>query len=157
MRFTVAVAAVLVAAVPSPSPAQANDSLNVGQRIRVQIAASPGNTSVFIGNLAALASDTLVVSIPGGKGRVVVPRASISSVSVSAGHASRFTNLPGVVLIAAAPAFLMTAPLPTGPHHNALRNQRIALIGIEGAMLWRFLARAPSVEHWRPVTSWLDR
>src|SRR5437763_994653 len=88
------------ALVPLTLAAQTSDSLRVGDRIRVTVAASRGNTNVFIGTLDRLSPDTLVVAIPGGKGSVILPRLAISEISKSAGHESRWAVTPHLAIFA---------------------------------------------------------
>jgi hypothetical protein len=128
----------------------------IGQRIRVQIATNRGNTGVFIGNLAQISPETLVVEIPGGKGRTILPRAAIAEVAVADGRESRLKNLPVLTPLLAGPVMLATLPPPPGPHHNAFRNQRLVLLGMTALGIGRVIARTPG-ERWRPVYSWLDR
>jgi hypothetical protein len=134
--------------------AQISDSLRAGDRVRVRIAATRGNTNLFVGNVAAISPDTLVVDIPGGKGTITLPRAAISEVAVSSGRGSRFANpalLPGLV----APLLIASTPTIHGPHANAFRNRRYVLVGLSALPLLLHFRRTPA-EHWEPVYSWLD-
>src|SRR5438309_349668 len=113
---------------PISAGAQMADSLKLGDRVRVTIAASRGNTNVFIGALDRLSPDTLVVAIPGGKGSVVLSRSAISEVSKSAGHESRWSLVPPVAFLALPVLTLASLPERHIGHWAALRNQRYGLI-----------------------------
>ena len=157
MRFTV-VAAMLAAAVvvPPDARAQAGDSLIIGDRVRVQVAANRGYTGVFIGNVAEISTETLVVEVPGGKARTTFPRAAIAEVAISDGRESRLNNVPKSVPFFALPIMIAVLPNSSGSHHVAIRNQRIALIGLHVVTLGQLMWKSPP-ERWRPVYSWLDR
>jgi preprotein translocase subunit YajC len=147
--------AALIAA-PSLLQSQAADSLQLGDRVRVRVAATRGNTNLFVGNVASISPDTLVIDIPGGKGTITVARAAISEVAISNGRESRFTNLPRALPALAGTFLIATAPsIHNGPHANALRNQRYVLMGLSAIPLILHFRRTPA-EHWEPVYSWLD-
>jgi len=147
--------AALVSA-PQLLEAQISDSLHVGDRVRVRVAATRGNTNLFIGNVASISPDTLVVDIPGGKGTITLARAAISEVAVSNGRESRFTNLPRALPVLAGTFLIATAPpIHDGPHANALRTQRHVLMGLSAILPIMHFRRTPG-ERWQPVHSWLD-
>lgn len=156
MRVSCILSFAVVAALPIALRAQGGDSLNVGDRVRVRVAATRGtNTNVFVGNIAGISAETLVVAIPGDKGSITLPRSAIAEVALSRGHQSYFSNLGRV-----APGFIVSAPLfflPRlhGPHSNALNNQRYVLIGLHGLMIGQALTRRPP-ERWVPAFTWLE-
>src|SRR4051812_9141208 len=154
LRWIVAASAV---ALPSLVVSQAPDSLHVGDRVRVRVAATRGNTNLFVGNVASLTPDTLIVDIPGGKGSIILPRAAIFEIAIGNGRESRWANLPRVAPFLFAPIMLATAPtIYHGSHANALRNQRYALVALTSLPVIFQLRRTPP-ERWQPVYSWLDR
>jgi hypothetical protein len=151
------VLAVALVAFPLVARAQARDSIVLGERVRVLVAATRGDRNLFIGNVDALSHDTLTLAIPGGKGTIILPRASISEVARSDGRESHFRNLP--VVLPSLVLTVMFASLPTpssSVHPNALRNERYLLLGVNGFLIARMLGRTPP-ERWRPLYSWLDR
>jgi len=135
---------------------QTSDSLSVGERVRVRVAATRGYTNLFFGNISALSADTLVLDIPGGKGTIILPRVAISEVAKTAGRESRFRNLPMALPMIASTALLASLPPLHGtPHSNALNNQRYVLIGLSALPLVSMFVRTPP-EHWEPTTRWLE-
>jgi hypothetical protein len=147
--------AALVSA-PQLLQAQISDSLHVGDRVRVRVAATRGNTNLFVGNVASISPETLVVDIPGGKGTITLARAAISEVAVSNGHESRLANLSSLLPAAVAPVMIATMPtIYDGPHATAFRNRRYVLIGLTALPFLLRFRRTPA-EHWEPVYSWLD-
>ena len=72
------VATLAVGLLGSKASAQFRDTLQVGDRVRVRVAATRGTTNLFVGNLASLSPDTLVIDIPGGKGTITLPRAAVA-------------------------------------------------------------------------------
>jgi len=147
--------AALVSA-PQLLEAQISDSLHLGDRVRVRVAATRGNTNLFIGTVASISPETLVVDIPGGKGTITLARAAISEVAVSIGRESRFANLSRLMPAAVGPVLIATMPtINEGPHSNAFRNRRYVLLGLSAIPLLLQFRRTPA-EHWEPVYSWLD-
>jgi hypothetical protein len=147
---------VSVFALPSVATAQAMDTLAVGERVRVRVAATRGYTNLFFGSISAISADTLVLDIPGGKGTIILPRVAISEVAKTAGRESRFRNLPMALPLIASTALLAALPpLHGGPHANALNNQRYVLIAISTLPLVSMFMRTPP-EHWEPTTRWLE-
>ena len=148
----VAVAGVLLG---STAKAQFRDTLQVGDRVRVRVASTRGSTNLFVGNLASVSPDTLVIDIPGGKGTVILPRTAISEVAVSQGNGSHLQNLPGALIFALPGTLVATAsPLP-GPHENAQRNRRIGLSALYALGTIVALGRRPP-EKWEPMYHWLE-
>jgi hypothetical protein len=96
MRLVVAAALMSLPTLPSLFEAQVVDSLVIGDRVRVRVAATRGTTNLFIGNVASLARDTLTLSIPGGKGAIILQRAAVSEVAIENGRESRLAILPRV-------------------------------------------------------------
>src|SRR5215212_6031951 len=129
MRAAHLVVATLVVS-PLLLAAQVSDSLHVGDRVRVRVAATRGNTNLFVGNIASISPDTLVVDIPGGKGTIILPRAAIAEVAIGNGRESRLANLPRMAPLLVGPLMLATLPPPRGPHSNAFRNQRYILVAL---------------------------
>lgn len=156
MRIARVLAAALVA-FPLVARAQATDSIVLGERVRVVVAATRGDRNLFIGKVEALSRDTLTLAIPGGKGTIILPRASISEVARSDGRESHFRNLPTALPSLVLTAMIVALPTPSsGVHANALRNERYVLLGVNGFFIARMLGRTPP-ERWRPLYSWLDR
>jgi len=145
----------LALTMPAISLGQTPDSLGIGERVRVRVAATRGYTNLFFGNISSLSADTLVLEIPGGKGTVILPRVAISEVAKTAGRESRFRNLPMALPMIASAALLAALPPLHGPHSNALNNQRYVLIGISTVPLISIFMRTPP-EHWEPTTRWLE-
>jgi len=136
--------------------AQTPDSLHAGDRVRVRVAATRGNTNLFVGNVASISPETLVVDIPGGKGTITLPRAAISEVAITDGRESRLANLPQILPFLVSPVLLASAPtIEHGPHANGLRNWRYVLIGVSSLPMMLHFRRTPA-ERWRPVYSWLE-
>jgi len=102
--------------------------------------------------------DSVLLDIPGQKGHVVLARASIADVAVSAGRESRLATImrtiPLTLPVIVATSLVATTGAPDhGPHHVALRNQRLALVGMEALLLGRIFNRTPA-EKWREVAHW---
>ena len=135
--------------------AQTQDTIRVGDRVRVRVAATRGNTNLFVGNLASVSPDTVVIGLPGGKGSVILPRAAISEISVSQGDGSRLQNLPGALIFALPGAFFAATSSPPGPHEHAYRNQRIGLSALYALGTIVALGRRPP-EKWEPMYRWLE-
>jgi hypothetical protein len=150
--------AVVLAAVSFPPAlqAQASDSLHIGDRVRVTVAATRGNTNVFMGSIDRLSPDTMVIAIPGGKGSVILPRLAIAEVSISDGRESRLANVPRVLPLLMPAALFATLPTPKTGHWVPLRNERYMLIGLSLSAVTSRLARTPA-ERWTPVYNWLER
>src|SRR3954469_11590665 len=108
MRMSHLVLFAAVVALPPLLEAQAPDSLHVGDRVRVRVAATRGYSNLFIGNVASISPDTLVVDIPGNKGTIILPRAGIAEVAVASGRESRFVNLPHLLPLVAPGVLLAT-------------------------------------------------
>ena len=143
MRSARALALALVA-VPLVARAQVADSIVLGERVRVSVAATHGDRNLFFGNVAALAPDTLTLAIPGGKGTVILPRASISEIARSDGRESRFSNIPKLGPILITTAATAALPAPSGSMHaNGLRNFRYAILGMQGLFIGSILRRTP--------------
>jgi hypothetical protein len=99
----------------------------------------------------------LTLSLPGGKGTVILPRASISEIARSDGRESRLTNIPKVAPMLLPTTLILALPIPRSwPHANAMRNQRYLLLGAQGLLIGSILRRTPP-ERWRPLYSWLER
>lgn len=139
----------------STAHAQIRDTLQVGDRVRIRVAATRGTTNLFVGNLSSVSPDTLVVDIPGGKGSIILPRSAISEVAVSQGGDSRLRNLPGALLFALPGAVVATMSPPPGPHENTHRNQRIGLTALYAFGTIAALGRRPP-EKWEPMYHWLE-
>ena len=156
MRVSCILSFVVVAALPIELRAQNGDSLNVGDRVRVRVAATRGtNTNVFVGNIAGISAETLIVAIPGDKGSITLPRSAIAEVALSRGHESYVSNLARVAPLIAFSAPLLFLPPLRGPHSNALNTQRYVLIGLQGLTIGHALARKPP-ERWVPAFTWLE-
>ena len=149
------VSALTVGLFGSTAKAQFRDTLQVGDRVRVRVAATRGSTNLFVGNLSSVSADTLVIDIPGGQGRVTLPRTAISEVAVSQGDGSHLRNLPGAMLFAVPGTFLATASPPPGPHENAHRNLRVGLTALYALGTIVVLGRRPP-EKWEPMYRWLE-
>lgn len=154
MRIGRALSIVLLA-VPLIVKAQTPDSLVMGERLRVRVAAtSPRSTNVFVGNLASVSRDSLTLEIPGGKGSVILPRLAIAEVARSDGTEARHPTL------IVAPAMVFTSftsvSLISHTHNNPTRASGVALLGISG-FLFVHAVRGIPVERWRPLYSWLER
>jgi hypothetical protein len=144
------------AALPSLANAQTTDTLIVGERVRVRVPATRGNTNLLFGNVAALSADTLILDLPGGKGTVILPRAAISEVAKTAGRESRFRRLPMMLPLIGSTVMLATLPASHGtPNSNALNNRRYVLIGLSALPIISVFARTPP-ERWEPTTRWLE-
>jgi preprotein translocase subunit YajC len=147
---------VAVAVLPIALAAQSGDSLNVGDRVRVRIAATRGaNTSEFVGNVASISAETLTVTIPGDKGLVTVPRSAIAEVAQSRGRQSHLTNVVHVAPLALLSVPLFMLPTLHGPGTSRLNTERYILIGLQGLLIGHALARKPP-ERWVPAYSWLE-
>jgi hypothetical protein len=156
MRVSCILTFAVLAALPIALHAQDGDSLNVGDRVRVRVATTRGsNTNVFVGNIAGISAETLVVAIPGDKGSIKMPRSAIAEVALSRGHQSYLTNLGHVAPLIVFSAPLLFLPRMHGAHSNALNTQRYVLIGLHGLTIGHALARKPP-ERWVPAYSWLE-
>lgn len=154
MRIGRALSIVLLA-VTLVVKAQTPDSLVMGERLRVRVAAtSPRTTNVFVGNLASLSSDSLTLAIPGGKGSVILPRLAIAEVARSDGTEAHHPGLMVAPLIALT-TFTAISSLRYA-HSNGMRATGVALVGFSGFQVVR-LVRGIPVERWRPLYSWLER
>jgi hypothetical protein len=153
---TLRAVAIMAALLPLIARAQVPDTVELGQRVRVRVAATRGNVNLFVGNVTALSRDTLILAISGGKGTVILPRAAVAEVAVPDGHESRWRRLPFVApLVYSAALITTTRPMP-GPHSQGLRNRQYGLLAVNGLLVGSFLFR-PTSERWRPLYSWLDR
>ena len=143
-------------ALPAFAVAQTADSLSVGDRVRVRVPSTRGNTNMFVGNVASLTTDTLILDLPGGKGTVILPRVGIAEVAKAAGRESRFRNLPFAwPFIASTVMFATLPPVHGGQHSRALNNQRYVLLGLSAMPIISMFMRTPP-EHWEPTTHWLE-
>lgn len=149
------VAAFLVILPGLVANAQFRDTLQVGDRVRVRVAATRGTTNLFVGSLSSVSPDTLVVEIPGGKGASILPRAAIAEVALSQGNESRWKRAAGILPFMAPAVTFATLNPPPGPRHNAFRNQQIFLSIAAALPVLRLLSRAPN-ERWEPVYRWLE-
>lgn len=154
MRPTRILAAAAFLALPIVAAAQVGDTLQIGERVRVRVASTRGNTNLFTGNIASISPDTLILAIPGGKGTIVLPRASISEVAKSDGHVSRWVRLPIVAPLVVSSA-LITSTL-TKTSSRDLQTRGTLILGLNAALIGRYLSH-PAPERWRPVESWLNR
>jgi hypothetical protein len=152
---TLRVALVIAAVLPLGANAQ-TDSIQLGERVRVRIAETRGNRNLFIGNVTALSRDTLTLGISGGKGTIILPRAAVAEVAVPDGHESRWRMMPFIAPLLYVAALTATTPPPPGPHLQRARNQRYALLAVDGLLIGAYLLR-PMPERWRPRYSWLER
>src|SRR5689334_18329957 len=105
--------AVLAVLLPLNARAQIPDTLHLGDRVRVRVAATRGAVNLFVGNVSAVSPDSLTLSIPGGKGTIILPRASVSEIALADGREPWWTNVArtGPIL----PLLVITASLPS-PH-----------------------------------------
>jgi len=143
-------------ALSSIAAAQTTDSLAVGDRVRVRVPSTRGNTNLFIGNVASLSTDTLTLELPGGKGTVILPRVGIAEVGKAAGRESRFRNLPMAwPFLASTVMFATLPPVHGGSHSRAINNQRYLLIGLSAMPLISMFMRTPP-ERWEATTRWLE-
>jgi hypothetical protein len=156
MRVSCILSLVVVAMLPIAVHAQNGDFLNVGDRVRVRVAATRGgNTNEFVGNIAGIAAETLIVAIPGDKGSITIPRSAIAEVALSRGHQSYVSNVARVAPLIILSAPLLILPRLHGPHANALNNQRYLLIGLQALTIGHGLSRKPP-ERWVPSYGWLE-
>lgn len=149
------VAVLAVGLLGSTAKAQFRDTLQVGDRVRVRVAATRGTTNLFVGNLAVVSADTLVIEIPGGKGSIILARAGISEIAISQGNESRFQRIPEVLPIAVPGLMIASLPTPPGPHANGFRNQRYLLGALSMFEMFWVVGRHPR-EKWEPVYRWLE-
>jgi len=149
------VAALGVGLFGSTARAQFRDTLQVGDRVRVRVAATHGTTNLFVGNLSSVSPDTLVLDIPGGKGSIIVPRAAVAEVALSQGNEPRWKRAVGVLPLMAPAVTIATLSPPPGPHHNAMRNQQILVSVALALPVLRLFSRAPN-ERWEPTYRWLE-
>jgi hypothetical protein len=146
------VAALAVVWFASTGNAQLRDTLQVGARVRVRVVATRGATNLFVGNLASVSPDTLVIDIPGGKGTIILPRSAISEVAVSQGDESRLTNVSRALPLAYGPVFLATT---ASSLHGRFRNRQYVLAALSTLPFLSFVARKPP-ERWEPMYHWLE-
>jgi len=137
--------------------AQVPDDLHVGDRVRVRVADTRDYTSVFIGNVASLARDSMTLEIPGNKATMVLPRLAIAEVAISSGRRSRLSLVPSLLIPLALPiSIAATASSFRGSHANGLRNQTYITAGALLSLPLARLFTATPRERWRPVYTWLD-
>ena len=153
MRPTRILAAVFLF-VPALVSAQGNDTLQLGERVRVRVASTKGNTNLFTGNILSVSPDTLVLGIPGGKGTIILPRASINEVAKSDGRESRWKKAPLYAPMIFSSA--LVASTLTQTHSGSIRTSGVLLLGVNASLLVRYVGRTPP-ERWRPVETWLNR
>ena len=149
-------AALGVALLGSTAHAQFRDTLQVGDRVRVRVAATRGTTNLFVGNLLSVSPETLVVEIPGGKGSIILPRSAVAEVALSQGNESRWKRAVGILPWMGPSVTVATLSPPPGPHHNAMRNQQILVSVALALPVLRVFSRAPN-ERWEPTYRWLER
>jgi hypothetical protein len=154
MRPTRILAAAALLVFPALAGAQVSDTLQLGERVRVRGASTQGIVNLFTGNIASISPDTLVLAIPGGKGTIILPRASINEVAKSDGRVSRWRSVPFVAPLVFSSA-LVTSTL-TRSNSSHVRTQGLLLVGMNAALIARFVGRTPP-ERWRPVETWLNR
>ena len=135
--------------------AQVRDTLQVGDRVRVRVAATRGTANLFVGNLSSLTPDTLVIDIPGGKGSIILPRAAVAEVALSQGNVSRWKRAVGILPFMAPAVTIATLNPPAGPHHNANRNRQIFMGVVMALPFVSVMSRQPT-ERWEPVYRWLE-
>lgn len=143
---------VLLVVVASTAHAQFRDTLQVGDRVRVRVAATHGTTNLFVGNLSSVSADTLVLDIPGGKGSIILPRAAVAEVALSQGNESRWRSVARILPFVGPPAAMEVVSPPEGPHRIAFRNRQIFMIAALPVIAF---ARTPR-ERWEPVYRWLQ-
>ena len=154
MRPTRILAAAAFSVLPVVAAAQVSDTLQLGDRVRVRVASTRGTTDVFTGNIASISPDTLVLAIPGGKGTIILPRASINEVAKSDGYVSRWVRLPIIAPLVVSSA-MITSTL-TRSSSRDFQTRGTLILGLNAALITRYLSH-PSPERWRPVESWLNR
>jgi len=140
----------------STAKAQFRDTLQVGDRVRVRVTATRGTTNLFVGNLASVSPDTLMIDIPGAKGSIILPRAAVAEVALSQGNVSRWKRAAGVLTFMAPAVAIATANPPPGPRHDTFRRQQILFTIAAALPALHILSRAPT-ERWEPVYRWLER
>jgi hypothetical protein len=139
----------------STASAQFHDTLQVGDRVRVRVAATRGTTNLFVGNLSSISADTLVIDIPGGKGKITLPRAAVAEVALSQGNESRWRRLPEALPFALPAYVLATLPSPRGEHANGVRNRQYLFGALSVLQMGAIFGRSPR-EKWEPVYRWLE-
>lgn len=154
MRPTRILAAAALLVFPVVAAAQVSDTLQLGERVRVRVASTRGNTNLFTGNIASISPDTLVLAIPGGKGTIILPRASINEVAKSDGKVSRWVRVPIITPLVVSSA-MITSTL-TRSQSGSARTRGYFILGMNAAFIGGYLGRTPP-ERWRPVESWLSR
>ena len=140
----------------STAQAQFRDTLQVGDRVRVRVAATRGATNLFVGNLSSVSADTLVIDIPGGKGSIVLPRSAVAEVALSQGNISgkRAAAMLPFISPALGIAYAASNP-PPGPLRASQRKAGLLLsvaVALPGLHLW---SRQP-IERWEPAYHWLE-
>ena len=155
MRMLAAVTAAALC-LPSIVAAQVQDTLVLGDRVRVKIGEARGYTNVFIGRVAALSPDTLTLEIPHERGTMIFARSAIAEVAVASGRESRWVNVGSVAPMFAVPMVFATLPVPPGPHSNGYRNRHLLLAAALLATPIAAILRHPPAERWEPVYRWLD-
>jgi hypothetical protein len=150
------VVALAVGLLGSTAKAQFRDTLQVGDRVRVRVAATRGTTNLFVGNLASVSPETLVVEIPGGKGSIILPRAAVAEVALSQGNESRWRRVPATLPYVVPAYVFATLPAPRGEHANGVRNLQYLFGALSVLQVASIVGRSPR-EKWEPVYRWLER
>jgi len=149
------VASLALAVSGSTVGAQVRDTLQVGDRVRVRVAATRGTTNLFVGNLSSVSADTLVIDIPGGKGAITLSRAAVAEVALSQGNESRWRRLPETLPFALPGYMIATLPAPRGDHPNRFRNFQYLFGALSVLEVASVFGRSPR-EKWEPVYRWLE-
>jgi hypothetical protein len=152
-------AAVVLAAlsIPPLAAAQVHDTLIVGDRVRIRVGEARGYTNVFIGRLAAISHDTVILEIPHDKGTMIFARSAISEIAVPNGRESRWGNVAMVAPLFALPiAFATTTLTSSAPHSKGYRARQIVLSAALLATPIAAVFRHRPAERWDPLYRWLD-
>ncbi len=147
-------AVVLLLAIPMLASAQRDDTLRVGDRVRVK-SGTTSSANVTIGTLKRIVPDTLELAMAGGRGNVTLARVAIAEVAISRGTESYRPNL--LHLLTLAPIVAISIPLFINGHHST--ESRVIGVGLILGAVPVAVARLKTQERerWDPVSSWLDR